>query len=105
MGGTIYNNHTLEPIKELGLDSQRDNDFASELHVHSVNYAAKLVHTKRALSSTAINSDQETISSQACDNLLIPVGFFFFWWRRFTVPGTKVLLSLTNVGSVFTPPA
>jgi hypothetical protein len=23
VGGTIYNKHTLEPFKELGLDSQR----------------------------------------------------------------------------------
>jgi len=23
VGGTIYNNHTLDPLKELGLDSQR----------------------------------------------------------------------------------
>jgi len=30
--------------------------FASKLHVHSVNYVAKLVHTRRALSSTIINS-------------------------------------------------
>jgi hypothetical protein len=39
---------------------------ASKLHVHSVNYAAKLVHTRRALSSTNINSHQETVSGQAC---------------------------------------
>ena len=52
VGGTIYNNHTLEPFKELGLDSQRVKKLASKLHVHSVNYAAKLVHSRRALSST-----------------------------------------------------
>jgi len=39
------------------------------LHVHSVIYAAKLVHTRRALSSTIINSHQETISGQACTPL------------------------------------
>jgi len=37
----------------MGLDSQRVKKLASELHVHSVNYA-KLVHTRRALSSTII---------------------------------------------------
>jgi hypothetical protein len=47
--GTFYNNHTLEPLKEPGLDSQR-----VKFHVHSVNYAAKLAHTRRALSSTVI---------------------------------------------------
>jgi hypothetical protein len=52
VGDTIYNNHTLEPLKELGLDSQRDKKPASKLHVHSVNYAGKRVHTRRALFST-----------------------------------------------------
>ena len=55
VGGTIYSIHTLEPFKELGLDTQRAKKHASKLHVHSVNYATKLVHTKRALSSTIIN--------------------------------------------------
>ena len=49
VGGTIYNNHTLEPYKDLGLDSQKVKEFATKLHVHSVNYAAKLVHTRHAL--------------------------------------------------------
>ena len=65
--GAIYNWHTLEPFQELGLDSQIVKKLASKLHVHSVNYAAKLVHTRRALSSTIINSHQETISGQACN--------------------------------------
>jgi len=58
VGGTIYNKHTLELFPELGLDSERVKKLASKLHVHSVNYAAKLVHTRRALSSTIINSYQ-----------------------------------------------
>jgi len=56
VGGTIHKTHTLKPFKELGLDSQKVKRFASKLHVHSVNFAAKLVHTRRALSSTAFNS-------------------------------------------------
>jgi len=71
VGGTIFNTHTLKPFKELGLDSQRVTKLASELHVHSVNFAAKLVHTRRALSSTVIDSHQEPVSGQAC-NLLDP---------------------------------
>ena len=47
-GGTISNNNMLEPFKELGLDSQRVKKLASKLHVHTVDYAAKLVHTRRA---------------------------------------------------------
>jgi len=69
VGGTIYNTHTLKPFKELGLDSQRVKKLASKLHVHSVNFAAKLVHTRRALSSTIINSHQEPVSGQACNPL------------------------------------
>jgi hypothetical protein len=64
--GTIYNTHTLKPFEELGLDSQRVKKLASKLHVHSVNFDAKLVHTRRALSSTVINSHQEPVSGQAC---------------------------------------
>jgi hypothetical protein len=90
VGGTIYNNHTLEPFKELGIDYQRVKKLASKLHVHSVNYTAKLVHTRCALSSTIINTHQEPISGQAC-NPPDPYWFFLiFWWRSFTVPGTKV---------------
>jgi hypothetical protein len=65
VGGTIYNTHTLKPFKELGLDSQRVKKLASKLHVHSVNFAANLVHTRRALSSTVINFHQEPVSGQA----------------------------------------
>jgi len=69
VGGTIYNTHTLNPFKELGLDTQRVHKLASKLHVHSVNFAAKLVHTRRALSSTIINSHQEPVLGQACNPL------------------------------------
>ena len=70
VGGTIYNTHTLKPFKELGLDSRRVKKLASKLHVHSVNYAAKLVHTtRRALSSSVIRTHQEPFSGQACNPL------------------------------------
>jgi hypothetical protein len=49
---------------------------ASKHHVHSVKYAAKLVHTRRALSSTNINSRQETLSGQKPVTLLIPIDLF-----------------------------
>jgi chaperone required for assembly of F1-ATPase len=70
VGGTIIDTVTLKPFKaELGLDSQRVKKLASKLHVHSVNFAAKLIHTRRALSSTVINSHQEPISGQVCNPL------------------------------------
>ena len=64
---TIYNTHTLKPFKELGLDSQGVKKLASKLHVHSVNFAAKLFHTRSALSSTVINCHQEPVSGKACN--------------------------------------
>jgi len=48
---------------------QRVKKLASKLYVHSVNFAVKLVHTRRALSSTIINSHQEPVSGQACTPL------------------------------------
>jgi len=87
----LQHSHTLKPIKELGLDSQRVKKLASKLHVHSVNFAAKLVHTRRALSNTVFDSHQEPVSGQACKPL-DPHWLFlsFSRWRSFTVLGTKV---------------
>jgi hypothetical protein len=48
---------------------------ASRLLVHSINYAAEVVQTKRAFSSTITNSHQEPVSGQSC-NLLIPLIVF-----------------------------
>jgi len=95
----------VEPFKELGLDSQRVKEIASKLHVHSVNYAAKVVHTRRALSSTIINSHQETVLGQACNppdpHNLIPV-LLVEEFYQYPVPGTKVaFFSLINVKSGF----
>jgi len=53
--------------------SQNVKKLASKLHVQSVNYAAKLVHTRRALSRNIINSHQETVRF-----LLIPIDLFPF---------------------------
>jgi hypothetical protein len=69
VSGTIYNNNTLEPFKKLGLDSRRVKKLSSKLHVHYINYAAKLDHTGRVLSSTIINSHHEPVSGQACNPL------------------------------------
>jgi len=85
--------HTLKLFKELGLDSQINKKLASKLHVHSVNFAAELVHTRRALSSAVINSHQKPVSGQAC-NPPDP-HWFSFPFRgggalQFTVLGTKV---------------
>jgi len=99
---TIYNTHTLKPFKELGLDSQRVKKLASKLHVHSVNFAAKLVHTRRALSSTIMISHREPVSGQAC-NPLDPHWFSFLFAVE-ELYGTQYQsgsFSLINVGSAW----
>jgi len=75
VGGTICNSYTLEPFQELGLDSQRAKELASKLHVHPVNYAAKLVHTRRTFSSIIINCHQKPFQVKPA-TLLIPVNLF-----------------------------
>jgi hypothetical protein len=101
VSGTIYNNHTLETFKALGLDTQRVKKLASKLHVQSVNYAAKLVHTRSAFSSTIINYQLSSGDDFKPATLLILIGIFFFLWWRSVYPIPKWLLSLIDVGSGF----
>ena len=74
----LHHSHS-EAFQELGLDSQRVKKLASNLHVHSVNFAAKLVHTRRALVpfpvllSTLIRSRFQAKPA----TLLIPIGISF----------------------------
>eukprot|EP00983_Pelagomonas_calceolata_P037567 1136394-Pelagomonas_calceolata.AAC.12 len=49
VGGTCYREHTLNQFEQLGLDHQRAMKLAHLLHAHSVEYAHKLVTTKRAI--------------------------------------------------------
>jgi len=49
VGGAIYILHTLVPLKNLGLDSQRVEELALKLHAHSVHCAHRLVQTRRSL--------------------------------------------------------
>ncbi len=62
MGGTIYSPYSLEPLKGLGLDPQKATKLAVKLPAHSVQYAYKLISTRRALEKTFASShhqDQE----------------------------------------------
>ncbi|KAF5840495.1 Rec8 like protein-domain-containing protein, partial [Dunaliella salina] len=58
VGGVIYTPHTLEPLKELGLDTFKATKLVRKLHAHSVMYAYKLASTRRALEKTFFNSQQ-----------------------------------------------
>ena len=96
--------HTLalKPFKELGLDSQRVKKLASKLHVHSVNFAAKLVHTRRALYSTVINFHQNRFQAKPA-TLLIPIDFpsLFAVEELYCTRYQSGSFSLINVGSGF----
>eukprot|EP00983_Pelagomonas_calceolata_P037800 1136520-Pelagomonas_calceolata.AAC.1 len=55
MGGVIYTPHTLEPLKELGLNTHTATRLALNLHAHSVQYAYKPARNRRALERTSFN--------------------------------------------------
>eukprot|EP00983_Pelagomonas_calceolata_P061588 1146898-Pelagomonas_calceolata.AAC.1 len=56
MEGVIYTPHTLEPLKELGLDTHTATRLALKLHAHSVQYAYTLSSTRSALEKTPLKS-------------------------------------------------
>jgi len=69
VGGVIYIPHTLEPLKSLGLDSQRAKSLALKLHAHSVHYAHKLVQTRRSLEhSPHFQTNQERFAGLSARN-------------------------------------
>jgi len=53
VGGSIYISHTLNHLKELGLEEQKAHKAALELHANSVLYAHKLTTTRRALEKSS----------------------------------------------------
>jgi len=79
MGGTIHMTHTSE--SRTWLDSQGAKKLASKLN--SDNYAAKLVHIRRALysSTTIAHPHQKVGSGQVC-NLSDRRCIRLFVWRR-----------------------
>ncbi len=49
VGGSIYSSHTLNHLKELGLDTRKAHKSALKLHAHFVLYAHRLTATIHAL--------------------------------------------------------
>jgi len=49
VGGSFYTSHTLNQLKELGLNRHKAHKTALKLHAHSVLYAHKLTTTSCAL--------------------------------------------------------
>ena len=50
VGGTIYNNHTLEPFQELGRDSHKAKKLASFTFCQLRCHAKQVAWTNRAIS-------------------------------------------------------
>jgi len=49
VGVTIYTAHTLDKVKQLGINPQRSAKLARKLHAHSVQYAYKLTSTRHTI--------------------------------------------------------
>eukprot|EP00983_Pelagomonas_calceolata_P114106 1160059-Pelagomonas_calceolata.AAC.12 len=69
VGGVIYTPHTLEPLKEIGLDTYKATKLARKLHALSVQHAYRLASTRRALEKNSFNSNQQD-QAQATANKL-----------------------------------
>eukprot|EP00983_Pelagomonas_calceolata_P129742 1161631-Pelagomonas_calceolata.AAC.1 len=88
VGGTCYNEHTLDQFKQLEqLDHQRANTLARKLHAYSVMYANKLVTTRRAIENNNTSHSQMKLVAS--------------WWMRLTaLLGQRVSFSSNDVGRV-----
>ena len=101
---TIYDNHTLEPLKELGLDSHKDlrNLLSSFMFILSISLQNLFIPDVPfpALLLTLIRRRFQVKPA----TLLTPINivFSFAWWSSFTVPGTKAPVPYLIWGVVFT---
>jgi len=66
VGGSIYTSHTLNHLKELGLDVQKAHKTARKLHAHSVLYAHKLTTTRRTLEKSSCSQGLGLEQGAAC---------------------------------------
>jgi len=69
VGGFIYSSHTLNGLKQLGLDTQKAHKTALKWHAHSVQnvlYAHKLTTTRRALEKSRCSQGLNLEQGAAC---------------------------------------
>ena len=90
VGGTIYNNHTLEPLKELGLDFKEIRNllpsFMFILSTTLPNLSIPDAHFPVPLPTLFRSRSQVKPAT-----LLIPIDLFLnLWERSCMVPGAKV---------------
>eukprot|EP00983_Pelagomonas_calceolata_P126243 1161287-Pelagomonas_calceolata.AAC.1 len=68
VGGVNYTPHALEPLKELGLDTNKATRLAQKPHAHSVQYAYKLASIRSALEKNSFNSYQQDQARATASN-------------------------------------
>jgi len=88
--GSIYTSHTLNHLKELGLDTHKAHKAALKIHAHSMLYAHKLTTTRSALEKSSCSQDlglkQGGCLSPSSSSLVL----HFPWWRRLTAHWANV---------------
>eukprot|EP00983_Pelagomonas_calceolata_P091502 1157554-Pelagomonas_calceolata.AAC.1 len=68
VGGVIYTPHTMEPLKELGLDTHTATKLVLKLHAHSVQYAYYLCSTRCTLEKTLLDSHHQDQARATASN-------------------------------------
>eukprot|EP00983_Pelagomonas_calceolata_P115169 1160167-Pelagomonas_calceolata.AAC.10 len=73
VGGVIYTPHTLEPLKELGLDIHEAIKLALKLYAHSVQYAYKfkVASTRHNLEKVSTNSHHQDQAQGTAQSTLL----------------------------------
>jgi len=66
VGGSIYTLHTLNHLKELGLDVQKAHMTALKLYAHSVLYAHELTTSRGALEKSSCSQGLGLEQGAAC---------------------------------------
>jgi len=69
VGGSIYTSHTVNHLKELGLDVQKAHKTANKLHAHSVLSTHELTTTRRALEKASCSQGLGLEQGAACHPL------------------------------------
>eukprot|EP00983_Pelagomonas_calceolata_P123286 1160991-Pelagomonas_calceolata.AAC.2 len=86
VGGTCYTKHTLNQLKQLGLDNQCAIKLARKLHAHSVMYDNKLVTTRHAIENNNTSRSQVMGLGDPNNPPDPHKGLLFVasWWRGLT---------------------